>query len=59
MQKEHSLEDLHKQFERLVLSRSESSLSEAHRRSIANKYADKSLQELNEMARELEAVTGL
>jgi hypothetical protein len=56
---EYSLEDLHERFERLVLQRSKTSLSEAHRRSIADKFANKSLQELNEMACQLDGVSRL
>lgn len=54
MQTEDSLEDLHQRFERLVSQRSDSILSEARRRRIADKYAKKPLQELNEIARQLE-----
>lgn len=49
-----TLEELDERFERLVLCRAEShSLSEAHRRQIADKFANKSLQELQEMATQL------
>lgn len=54
MQTEYSLEDLHERFEKLVLKKSESSLSEAHRRNIADKFANKTLQELHEIAKQLQ-----
>lgn len=44
------METLEKRFKKLVLHRSEShSLSEIHRQNIAYKFANKSLQELQEM----------
>lgn len=55
MQTDDSFEDLHERFERLVSKRTDSLLSEARRRRIADKYAKKPLQELNEIARQLEA----
>lgn len=55
MQADNSLEDLEARFERLVLKRSESTLSEARKRSIKDKFANKSLQELNEIALKLES----
>jgi hypothetical protein len=58
MQMDHSLDDLHEKLEQLV-NRSQSTLSEAHRRSIADKFANKSLQELNEIACNLETNTEL
>lgn len=49
-----SFEDLHERFERLVLKRPalsrDSVVSEEKRRHIADKFASKSLQELNEIA---------
>ena len=52
MQSDYTLEDLHERFERLVLQR-DSFVSEEKRRHIADKFANKSLQELNEIARNL------
>ena len=60
MRPECSLEALNKRFERLVAHRVESesfSLSEAERQLIADKFAKKSLQELNEMANQLDKLT--
>lgn len=55
---EPSLETLQEYFEALVLKREVSTpfqyLSEAHRQAIANKFAKKSLQELECMARKLD-----
>ena len=53
---EHSLEVLKERFEKLVLHRNESTttLSQAHRRLIADKFAKKSLQELHEIAQQLD-----
>ncbi len=53
---EHSLDVLNERLEQLVSKRSESilSLSESHRRKIADNLAKKSLHELNEIARRLE-----
>lgn len=55
---EPSLETLQEYFEALVLKREISTplqyLSEAHRQGIANKFAKKSLQELEWMARKLD-----
>lgn len=50
-----SLEELQERFLRLVLQR-DSFLSEEKRRHIADKFASKSLQELNEMARNLQPI---
>jgi hypothetical protein len=47
---EHSLEILTERFEKLVLRREPTTLSEAQRRSITNRFASKSLQELHEIA---------
>ena len=55
MRAEHSLEALEERFEKLVLHRSESNtLTPAHRRIIADKFANKSLQELYEIVRQLD-----
>lgn len=54
MQTENSLEDLNERLERLVSQRSQSVLSEIHRRKIADNLAKKSLHELNEMVHRLE-----
>ena len=55
MRTEHSLEVLKERFEKLVLHRNESSaVSEAHRRRIADRFASKSLQELHEIAQQLD-----
>lgn len=55
MRTEHSLEALKERFEKLVLHRSQSTtLSEAHRRLIADKFANKSLQELNDIVCQLD-----
>ncbi|HRA43393.1 MAG TPA: hypothetical protein PLV31_06965, partial [Gammaproteobacteria bacterium] len=55
---EPSLETLQEYFETLVLKREITTplqyLSETHRRGIANKFAKKSLQELEWMARKLD-----
>ncbi len=55
---EPSFETLQKYFEALVLEREMNTpfqyLSEAHRQGIANKFAKKSLQELEWMARRLD-----
>ena len=55
---EPSLETLQAYFETLVLKREITTppqyLSEAHRQGIANKFAKKSLQELESMARKLD-----
>lgn len=48
-----SLEELHERFMRLVLQR-DSFLSEEERRHIADKFAKKSLNELNEIAKNLQ-----
>ncbi len=50
----HSLSALNERFERLVLQRSEPSISEAHRQRIADKFANKSLQELHELVCQLD-----
>lgn len=61
MQSDDSLEDLHERFERLVLQRlashRDSNVSEEKRRHIADKFANKSLQELNEIARTLTVIS--
>lgn len=55
---DESLEDLHERFERLVLHKDfDSFVSEEKRRHIANKFANKSLQELNEIARDLTLIS--
>lgn len=54
---EHSLEILKERFEKLVLHRHESTtLSEAHRRRIADRFASKSLQELHEIVQQLDEI---
>lgn len=53
MQGKHTLEALNERFEQLMLRRSISTVSEDHRRRIADKFANKSLQELHEIARQL------
>lgn len=58
MQAEISLDALNERYERLVVRRSESSaLSADHRRQIADKFANKSLQELHEIADRLNEAT--
>ena len=55
MRTEHSLEALKERIEKLVLHHSQSTtLSEAQRRLIANKFANKSLQELNDIVCQLD-----
>ncbi len=55
MRTEHSLEVLKERFEKLVLHRIESTtLSQAHRRLIADRFASKSLQELHEIVQQLD-----
>lgn len=49
MNKDYSLEDLRAKFENLLQNRRPSTISEANRRSIADKFAKKSLQELSEI----------
>lgn len=49
LSQEASFEDLHERFERLVLCR-DSFVSEEKRKYIADKFANKSLQELNDIA---------
>jgi len=52
---EHTLEALIERYEKLVIHRSKSNtLTEAHRRLIADKFANKSLQELHAMVRQLD-----
>lgn len=51
---EPSLEALQERFEKLVVRREANHLSEAHRRGITNKFAKKSLQELQWIVRELD-----
>lgn len=51
---EPSLEALQERFEKLVVRRETNNLSEAHRQGIANKFAKKSLQELQWIVRELD-----
>jgi hypothetical protein len=48
------LDDLNKRLKRLTLNQAESSISDAHRQTIAEKFEKKSLQELNEIAHQLE-----
>lgn len=51
MRSDCSPESLHERFERLVLQRdSDPVVSEENRRRIADKFAKKSLQELNDIA---------
>lgn len=54
MNKDSSLEDLREKFEHLLQNRRPSTISEANRRIIADKFAKKSLQELSEIAGELD-----
>jgi hypothetical protein len=57
VQTRDTLEALKERYEQLVLQRSEScTLSKSHRRSIADKFANKSLQELHELAHRLDNV---
>lgn len=57
MSAEQSFELLNKRFERLISQRSltVSVVSEEHRRRIAEKFANKSLQELHDLADQLDS----
>lgn len=50
MRSEYSLEDLHERLEQLLRNDSLAMVSQESRRHIADKFANKSLQELNDIA---------
>ncbi len=57
MHAKHSLDTLKERLEELVIARSGSySLSQAERGLIAKKFAQKSLQELHDIVRQLDAI---